>query len=107
MLSLIEGASSAVETTKQGYLDLLDRFPRSVTLLRSYSSFCDSIANQFAESVRLREHAEALESLPDNQPNDDTGSYKGSSRCEFVKEDALYVIGLDLQLLQGLRMYLV
>ncbi|KAJ1493169.1 hypothetical protein T484DRAFT_1769394, partial [Baffinella frigidus] len=45
MLETLDGHDKALAAAKQEYGNLLDKYPTSVTLQRSYSYFCDTVLN--------------------------------------------------------------
>ncbi len=46
-----------IEDAYSGYRDLLEKFPRSVRLLRAYAGFCDVVLNRAAEAAQLNAQA--------------------------------------------------
>ena len=84
MLVLIERAGSAVAGAQKGYQSLLDRFPRSIPLLRSYSVFCDTVANRHAEAIQLRELAESLEYSSVDNAGSENASDTGEQMARHI-----------------------
>ena len=56
----IDTTDKAIEEAYEGYRGLLEKFPRSVNLLKSFSSFCDVVMNRSQEAAQLNEQAEAI-----------------------------------------------
>jgi hypothetical protein len=56
----IDTTDKAIEEVYEGYRGLLEKFPRSVNLLKSFSSFCDVVMNRSHEAAQLNEQAEAI-----------------------------------------------
>lgn len=58
----MEQSGSAADSAHDGYRDLLEKFPRSTAVLRSYAAFCDVVLNRAGEAAQLRHRAEVCES---------------------------------------------
>mmetsp|Transcript_17439 Transcript_17439/g.48149 ORF Transcript_17439/g.48149 Transcript_17439/m.48149 type:complete len:1292 (-) Transcript_17439:986-4861(-) len=72
LLTCLDTIESCKEAAQEGYRGLLDKFPRSVSVLRSFAGFCDVILNRAWEASQYRDQALLLEA------DDDAGSLLGS-----------------------------
>mmetsp|Transcript_88598 Transcript_88598/g.235788 ORF Transcript_88598/g.235788 Transcript_88598/m.235788 type:complete len:780 (+) Transcript_88598:387-2726(+) len=65
-MEIIEASKNAAY---EGYRTLLEKFPRSISLLRSFAGFCDDVLNRSAEAAQYRDQALMLESNGDSEPS--------------------------------------
>ena len=73
----MENFRASANSAHAGYRDLLEKFPRSTSVLRSYASFCDVVLNKNVEALQLRQRAELYESSNFEDGLDDLVSDNG------------------------------